>query len=244
MIRDTITMARKEWLEIIDQFIHFKRGGWSVIVVIIFLGIFVPLQLGPGWANLSLMFFYWPFLTASMTSTIVSDAVAGERERHTLETLLSTRLPDTSILLGKLLAAVLYGYAFALTNLLIGYITVKIRYGPLAETMSLSRFAALFVLIGAASSCIAGVGVSVSLRAATVRQAQQTFGIVLLVLMMTPLVAVQFVSEGSRQQVAIRAAQYGVEGIAWRASVVLLVLAVTLLTVAVRRFKRGELVLE
>jgi ABC-2 type transport system permease protein len=166
MIRDTITMARKEWLEILDQFIHFKRGGWSVIVVIIFLGIFVPLQLGPGWANLSLMFFYWPFLTASMTSTIVSDAVAGERERHTLETLLSTRLPDTSILLGKLLAAVAYGYAFALTNLLIGYITVKARYGPLAETMSASRFAALFVLIGAASSCIAGVGVSVSLRAA------------------------------------------------------------------------------
>lgn len=244
MIRDTITMARKEWLEILDQFIHFKRGGWSVIVVIIFLGIFVPLQLGPGWANLSLMFFYWPFLTASMTSTIVSDAVAGERERHTLETLLSTRLPDTSILLGKLVAAVLYGYAFALTNLLIGYITVQVRYGPIAETMPLSRFAALFVLIGAASSCIAGVGVSVSLRAATVRQAQQTFGIVLLVLMMTPLVALQFISEGARQDVAIRAAQYGVEGIAWRVSAVLLVLAVTLLTVAVRRFKRGELVLE
>ena len=43
MIRDTWTMARKEWLEIIDQFIRFKRGGWSVLVVILFLGIFVPL---------------------------------------------------------------------------------------------------------------------------------------------------------------------------------------------------------
>lgn len=244
MIRDTWTMARKEWLEIIDQFIRFKRGGWSVLVVILFLGIFVPLQLGPGWANLSLMFFYWPFLTASMTSTIVSDAVAGERERHTLETLLSTRLPDTSILLGKLLAAVLYGYAFALTNLLIGYITVKVRFGPIAESMSFPRLAALFVLIGAASSCIAGVGVSVSLRAATVRQAQQTFGIVLLVLMMTPLVAAQFLPASWRQDLALRATALGVEGIAWRASAVLLLVAVTLLAIAVRRFKRGELVLE
>jgi len=100
------------------------------------------------------------------------------------------------------------------------------------------------VLIGAASSCIAGVGVSVSLRAATVRQAQQTFGIVLLVMMMTPLVVMQFVSEGAREAVAIRGAQYGVEGIAWRASAVLFAVAVTLLAIAVRRFKRGELVLE
>jgi len=44
--------------------------------------------------------------------------------------------------------------------------------------------------------------------------------------------------------VAIRGAQYGVEGIAWRASAVLFAVAVTLLAVAVRRFKRGELVLE
>jgi ABC-2 type transport system permease protein len=244
MIRDTWTMTRKEWMEIIDQFVRFKRGGWSVLMVILFLGIFVPLQIGPGWANLPLMFFYWPFLTASMTSTIVSDAVAGERERHTLETLLSTRLPDTPILLGKLFAAVLYGYAFALSNLVIGYITVQVRYGPVAESMSLERIAALLVLIGASSACIAGVGVSVSLRAATVRQAQQTFGIVLLVLMMTPLVAVQFLPEAWRETIVRRAAELGVEGIAWRASGVLLLGAAALLAIAVRRFKRGELVLE
>ncbi len=244
MIRDTLTMVRKEWLELIDQFVRFKRGGWSVIAVILFLGIFVPLQIGPAWANLPLMFFYWPFLTASMTSTIVADAVAGERERHTLETLLSTRLPDTSILVGKLVAAVLYGYAFALTNLLIGYITIRIRYGDLAEAMPWPRMAALLVLIGAASSCIAGVGVSVSLKATTVRQAQQTFGIVLLVLMMTPVVAAQFVSEERRRAIALWAAILGVEGIAWRASAALLLVAVALLALAIRRFKRGELVLD
>ncbi len=92
MLRDLWTVTHKEWLEILDQFLRLRRGGWSILLVVFFLGIFVPLQLGPGWANIPVMFFYWPFLTASMTSTIVSDAVAGERERHTLETLLSTRL--------------------------------------------------------------------------------------------------------------------------------------------------------
>jgi ABC-2 type transport system permease protein len=110
--------------------------------------------------------------------------------------------------------------------------------------MSLERIAALLVLIGASSACIAGVGVSVSLRAATVRQAQQTFGIVLLVLMMTPLVAVQFLPEAWRETIVRRAAELGVEGIAWRASGVLLLGAAALLAIAVRRFKRGELVLE
>ena len=101
MIRDTITMARKEWLEILDQFIHFKRGGWSVLVVIIFLGIFVPLQLGPGWANLSLMFFYWPFLTASMTSTTASSTRSTCDSRYPPRCAVKTTERTSSIAIGQ-----------------------------------------------------------------------------------------------------------------------------------------------
>ena len=57
MIRDTWTMTHKEWMEILDQFMRFRRGGWSILLVVFFLGIFVPLQLGPGWANFPVMFF-------------------------------------------------------------------------------------------------------------------------------------------------------------------------------------------
>lgn len=241
MMTDLWTVVRKEWLEILDQFMRFRRGGWSILLVVFFLGIFVPLQLGPGWANLAVMFFYWPFLTASMTSTIVSDSIAGERERHTLETLLASRLSDAVILLGKVTAAVLYGYAFALTNLGIGMATVIVRHGDAAERMSASRFAALFVLLGTSAAFVSGLGVLVSLRAATVRQAQQLFGVILLVATMLPLLLVRVLAGETQQRIMEHAQRLGVDGIAWWASGAFALLAVVLLSVAIRRFKRGEL---
>ena len=237
---DLWTVVRKEWLEILDQFTRFRRGGWSMLLVILFLGIFVPLQLGPGWANVALMFFYWPFLTASMTSTIVSDSIAGERERHTLETLLSTRLSDASILLGKVAAAVSYGYAFALSNIGIGLATVHLRYGTVAEDMGWSRFAAMMALLGTSATFVSGLGVFVSLRAATVRQAQQLFGVIMLAATMLPLLIGQLIGGDARRRVVEAATRLGAEGIAWRASAVLAALAAILLTIAVRRFRRGE----
>jgi ABC-2 type transport system permease protein len=244
MMRDTWTVFRKEWLEILDQFLRFKRGGWSIIVALLFLGVFLPLQIGPQWAMNSIMFFYWPFLTASMTSTIVSDAIAGERERHTLETLLSTRLPDVPILVGKLLASVSYGYAFALTNLGVGLIAVMIVFRGEAVMMAPSRLAALLITIGAAASCISGLGVFVSLRAATVRQAQQTFGIAMLALMMVPALTVQLLPDEQQARLASAANALGAEGIAWRVSAGLFALALVLVAAAVRRFRRGQLALD
>lgn len=240
MIRDTWTVAHREWMEILDQFMRFRRGGWSILLVVFFLGIFVPLQLGPGWANFAVMFFYWPFLTSSMTSTIVSDSVAGERERHTIETLLATRLSDASILLGKVLAAVLYGYAFALSNLAIGMITVHVTYGDRAESMSAGRFAALLALLGSSAFFVAGLGVLVSLRAATVRQAQQLFGVILLIATMLPFGLMQVLPVAMRERVAAKTQELGIEGIAWWTSGVCAGLAVILLAIAVRRFRRGD----
>lgn len=240
MMRDTWTMTRKEWAEILDQFMRFRRGGWSILLVVFFLGIFVPLQLGPGWANFPVMFFYWPFLTSSMTSTIVSDSVAGERERHTLETLLATRLSDASVLMGKVIAAVLYGYAFALSNLAIGMVTVQLKYGDRAEIMSAGRFAALLALLGSSAFFVAGLGVFVSLRAATVRQAQQLFGVILLVATMVPFGLVQVLPLETRERVSATAQELGIEGIAWWTSGVCAALAVLLLAIAVRRFRRGD----
>jgi ABC-2 type transport system permease protein len=244
MITDLWTVIRKEWLEILDQFSRFKRGGWSVLLVIFFLGVFVPLQIGPEWAVTPAMFFYWPFLTASMTSTIVTDAVAGERERHTLETLLASRLPDAAILLGKVVAAVLYGYAFALTNLAIGMITVTWRYGDTAVHMSWARFGVLLSLIGGSALLVSGLGLAVSLRTATVRQAQQLFGVFLLAATMLPLALIAAIGD-ERQAVLVAWAQdAGIEVLGAWASVIMTVAGATLTAWAVARFQRGTHVLE
>jgi ABC-2 type transport system permease protein len=221
MIHDVWTVARKEWLEIIDQLLRFKRGGWSILLVIAFLGVVSPLQMGQEWLSSPLMFFYWPLLTSSMTSTLIADAIAGERERHTLETLLATRLSDTAIILGKILAAVLYGF-----------------------TIPLSRVAALYSLIGAGSFFISGVGVFVSLRATTVRQAQQTFGVIILLLMMTPVLLTQFTTPDFQLRVLAGVGRMGLESLAFRAAGVLGALAALLNAAAIGRFKRGKLALD
>lgn len=245
MIHDVWTMARKEWLEILDQLIRFKRGGWSILLIIGFLGVVSPLQMGASWLSSPLMFFYWPLLTSSMTSTLIADAIAGERERHTLETLLASRLSDTAIILGKILAAVMYGYAFASLNLAIGWSVVNLKFGAGQWlTMPMARVGALFALIGAGSFFISGIGVFVSLRASTVRQAQQTFGVIILLLMMTPVLFVQFTPVELQTQVIGRASQLGLEALSFRAAAVLGGLAVVLNLAAIGRFKRGKLVLD
>ncbi len=180
-----------------------------------------------------------------MTSTLIADAIAGERERHTLETLLSTRLSDTAIILGKILAAVMYGAAFASTNLLIGWSVVNLKYGTgTLLTIPIFRLVALFALIVAGSFFIAGIGVFVSLRAATVRQAQQTFGVILLLLMMTPVLFVQFVAPELQEQLIASASVLGIEVLSLRVAAVLAAGAVLLNLAAIRRFKRGRLALD
>jgi ABC-2 type transport system permease protein len=243
-MHDLWTVIRKEWIEILDQFSRFRRGGWTVLLVILFLGVFVPLQIGAEWAVTPAMFFYWPFLTASMTSTIVADAVAGERERHTLETLLATRLPDTAILLGKVAAAVMYGYAFAVTNLLIGTATVLIRYGDAAVLMSGAQLAVLLSLIGGAALMVSGMGLVVSLRTATVRQAQQLFGVFFLVGTMIPLALMAALGAERQARLLAWAEDAGIVGLGAWASVIMTAVGLVLVGVGLLRFHRGTRVLE
>src|SRR5258705_13563545 len=57
-----------------------------------------------------------PFM---ILQSIIVDSFAGERERHTLETLLASRLSDRAILLGKFGAAVPYGLAVGLIGAMV-----------------------------------------------------------------------------------------------------------------------------
>lgn len=245
MIGDILTVTRKEWLEIFDQLLRFKRGGWSVILVILFLGVVSPLQMGREWLTSPLMFFYWPLLTSSMTSTLIADSVAGERERHTLETLLASRLSDSAILLGKILAAVLYGYAFSLTNLVIGWLVVNVQnWEGVIITFPMARLLSLVALIGAVALFISGLGVFVSLRAPTVRQAQQTFGVIILLLMMGPVLLIQLVAPETQMRLLATVSRVGTEQMAFRVAAVVAATALALNVAAVARFRRGKLALD
>ena len=189
-MNDTWTMI---WKETKDTVLSGGRAAWIRPLVFIFLlGFLVPWQLGHDWLTLSstpvptLISCYIPFF---FITSYIGDAVAGERERHTLETLLASRISDQAILWGKVIVTVGYAFGMTLAGLLLGLVVANLPQGqgswtfyhPLdlfVETLGLSLLVSLTAAIG---------GALISLRAATARQAQQTMSVGVLVLFVAPV---------------------------------------------------------
>jgi ABC-2 type transport system permease protein len=245
MIGDTFTILRKEWLEFRDQLLRLRRGGLSAVVIVLLLGVVTPLQFGPGWLNSWVVMFYFPTLAASMASALIVDAIAGERERQTLETLLATRLPDSAILFGKMVAALSYGSAFVAVNALVASLTLNAAYWREAPLFFSARFGGLLALLTLAA-CLAqtGIGLFISLRATTVRQAQQTFGVIMLVLFLTPAIAFQFLSDPLRATIVTTVRGWGTERIAVSAALILATIGLFATLLAWGRFQRGKIALD
>lgn len=244
-MRDLWTVVWKEWREFRDQLLSLRRGGLSALILALILGVVAPVQLGPEWVQSKIIVGYWPFLAATMVSSLIADSVAGERERHTLETLLASRLSDSAILTGKIIAAVLYGLGFAVANLLIGLVAVNIAHRESAPILfGAQRFAVTIVLTILASLLMAGIGVFISLRASTVKQAQQAFGIAIIVLTMGPLLLFNAMAPETRIRVATGLATLGETRIEAYAIGGLAVMSAIVIGAALARFKRGKLVLD
>lgn len=238
-------MVWKEWREFRDQLLSLRRGGLSALILALILGVVAPVQLGPEWVESKLIIAYWPFLAATMVSSLIADSVAGERERHTLETLLASRLADSAILLGKIIAAVLYGLGFAVANLVIGLVAVNVAHGNggliLFGARQLIATIAFTIL---ASLLMAGIGVFISLRASTVKQAQQAFGIAIIVLTMGPLLLFNALEYETRNRVIARLSGLGELRIYAYVTAALTIASILVIGGALARFKRGKLVLD
>ena len=171
--------------------------------------------------------------------------MAGERERHTLETLLASRLSDSAILIGKIIAAVFYGVGFAVVNLVIGLVAVNVAHREEGLLLfGAQRFAVTIVLTILASLLMAGIGVFISLRASTVKQAQQAFGIAIIVLTMGPLLLFNALSFETRQRLLARLATVGETRLEVYIVGTLFALSAIVIGAALTRFRRGKLVLD
>jgi ABC-2 type transport system permease protein len=245
MIADTWTVIWKEWQEFRDQLLSVRRGGLSALILALILGVVAPIELGPEWVRSKLILGYWPFLSATMVSSLIADSVAGERERHTLETLLASRLTDSAIIVGKIIAAVMYGVGFAVVNLVIGLIAVNIAHREEGLVLfGVQRFAVTIALTILASLLMAGIGVFISLRASTVKQAQQAFGIAIIVLTMGPVLAINALGYERREAIAARLAAVGETRLEACVIAGLTVFSFITIGAALVRFRRGKLVLD
>jgi len=174
---DIWTMVWKESKDVLFQ------GGWRSLIrplfVIGIMGMYLPLQFGSQWVALTplgmLLLLWIPFF---LVISFIGDAIAGERERHTLETLLASRMSDRAILLGKVVATVLYAWGMSLLSLLLGLVVVDLfrtqgnwMFYPLDLFLDALVLSLLVGVLGASA------GVLISLRVATVRQAQQILSV-------------------------------------------------------------------
>ncbi len=245
MITDVATMVWKEWRELLRQ-----RGSWRAFLVGLFVpvavfGIMLPIQAGPDWLETAISLSAWIYMPTVLVMTMMADSIAGERERHTLETLLATRLPDQAILYGKILAGVGYALLLALVIVAVGMVSVnltdltpgwqwyapQIFWGGLIASLLLS-------LLGSA------VGVLISLRAASVRQATQTLSYIMLVVFFLPVVLLQILPSQVMITLEQTLAPLSLDRLFLVGGAGLLALDLALLLLLRARFQRTKLTLD
>lgn len=243
-MRDIMVVIWKEWRELLRMSGN-KRGALARHVFSVgIIGVIWPWQFGPSFVRTPLAVALAAVTALMYIAGAAPDAIAGERERHTLETLLASRLPDRAILLGKISALVQYGCAAAVVMLVIGLLTVNVVHGggellffAPAELLGIAVFTPL------AAGLMAGVGVHVSLRARTVKQAQQTLSTAVLIVLFAPAIALPSVPESWRTAAAQWLQQENTfPMLAGLASAMLLIQAL-LFALAALRFRRGRLIL-
>ncbi len=250
MLRDIWTITSKEVIEYFGLYLG-KGGRGRILVFVVIFGILLPLQSGVEGieSGASAAFILWmPFM---LVSGIVVDAFAGERERHTLESLLATRISDQAILIGKILASVLYAFTISMGCYLISLIAIN--YNRLLDPVFYPPFVlfgapVLSLLIAAFSSTL---GVLISLRAPTARQAAQRMSIGIFVVLLPLMAAPLFLSFMSPEMSA-RIGEYVLNndlaaigraaGLA--AAFTLAAATLVLFWFAKRRFKRNQLILD
>lgn len=241
MINDILTVIWKEWKSMFRV-----KGGRSRFLMIlltpVIMSVVMPLVFDSPeeWTNgffAVILSVIMPLLIVGIT---IPDSFAGERERNTLETLLASRLPDRAILYGKWLLSVIFAWGVTIVFLLVGLVTVNIKFwdGEILFYSPLLIAANLTISLLMATT-VAGTGVLISLRSATVQQATQ----VLMMIFLVPLIVVQAASMlFLRQMIEYFQTLDAVQLLVITAAV-LLVIDIAVNLAALMRFRRSKLIL-
>ncbi|MGE5484080.1 MAG: ABC transporter permease [Ignavibacteriales bacterium] len=240
-MRDTFVVAWKELKEYV-AFAESKRGlAVQFLIFIGWLGVLMPLQ-QPDLAKTPWLTVFLPLI---VTGGVVADSFAGERDRKTLETLLATRLPDRSIYAGKMLAAVTYAWTMTVLVSAVSIVVINVAGTPYLP--SPGGILARVVAAALAAALVANIGVYISLRAKTVREAQQTLS---LVFVLAPIsltfilpAAIRYMPPELRSGLLhiLESTNPSVVGAVFMAA--LAALDVVLVTTGIRRFRRSRLIL-
>ncbi len=241
MTTDIMTII---WKESKGLFKQGKGRSKSILVLltpVLMFGIILPIQFREEWISMAWSLAIALFTPLILIAPTICESFAGERERHTLETLLASRLPDRSILFGKMIISILYGFGMTVFLLLMSLVVVnilmwngKLLFYPPKILFADLGLGALF------SGLMATLGILVSLRSATVQGAQQ----MLMMIVVIPIFGLQaiiflFPMEKTREFLG----RFNLNQFLLIFLGILLLVDVGLLLAAMSRFKRSRLIL-
>lgn len=219
-----------------------------LLVPVAVIAVYFPWAMGLRWVTT-----YWSLVASfivpvMLVGTLVPDSFAGERERHTLPTLLATRLSDRAILFGKLAMSVAYGWLATLAVLLIALVTVNVvnwTGALLYYTPAVLLADVVFALL--MSTFVAGLGVLISLRASSTLEAQQTLVAAIMFPALVFGVATTIIANTQpdlKDSILGVIATLGPATTIALLALVLVAVCAGVITAAMRRFRRARLILE
>jgi len=243
MVADFKTIVWKELRESILQYGSVKKWILNMSLIVVTIGVFLPLQFGTMLVE-SIVILLWVWMPMFLVLNIISDSIAGERERHTLETLLASRLSDEAILLGKMVVPIFQAWVMVQISALFALITINITANegrliiyPLPVVIGIIIIPVMVGLL------LAEIGVLASVHATTVRQAYQRMIIPFLAMFIIPSILMSILPKHILSQLYSREfAENQMGGVLLVLFIMLIILDVLLMMFIFKRFHRSQLV--
>jgi len=190
VLDDILTIMWKESKSIF----RFQGSRSRVLLVLlspILLATVFPWQWGPDWVAEIPSIILSVVVAVILVGVTIPESFAGERERHTLNTLLASRLSDRAILFGKMGVSIVFAWGVTLAVLLLSLVTVNIAHGDgelllYTPTVAIADLVLSFLM----ATLFASAGVLISMRSETVQQAAQ----VLMAIFLVPIMLVQVIA--------------------------------------------------
>jgi ABC-2 type transport system permease protein len=215
-----------------------------VLLSPILLATVFPWQWGPDWVEEIPSVILSVVVAVILVGITIPESFAGERERHTLNTLLASRLSDRAILFGKMGISIVFAWGVTLAVLLLSLVTVNVAHwdGELllyTPTVVIADLVLSFLM----ATLFASAGVLISMRSETVQQAAQ----ILMAIFLVPIMLLQVIAMVFRNQLndLLGDSLSHLDGtqVLLVVTGVLLLLTAGVLAAAVARFRRSRLFL-
>ena len=189
MIEDIQLVVWKEYRELLQGRNNMRKLLAKLLAPLILAAVF-PITWGPEWVNEFPALLIAIIIPALLVGVMIPDSFAGERERHTLDTLLASRLPDNAILIGKMVIPILVSWLAALLFTFLSLVVVNLAHfnGKLLVYSPANLFGIPSLSLISAT-LMTGGGILTSMTAESVQEATQK----LMTFVLVPAMALQIV---------------------------------------------------